>query len=189
MKLYVKDSKGSNQSRFLIYDEFSNLKYKVAINKTSLTIKLDVFDINSNSRVAKIRKRDILFLKTYTVSCKENKIKVIGKFTGSDVNFYINGINWFFTGNILKKDFEVINVDKSIIMKHHQRLKNGENYYEININDQNNELLCVCIALCIEILNIGAEFYSESLLKNKIMFNKKEATAQNCFKIKTNKKN
>lgn len=188
MKLYIKDSKGDNQSRFLIYDELSNLKYKVSIDKTSLTIKLDVFDINNSSRVAKIRKRDILFLKTYTVSCKDKKIKVIGKFTGSDVNFYINGINWFFTGNILKKDFEVINVDKSIIMEHRRKINNGENYYEISINDQNNELLCVCIALCIEILNVDTEFYSERLAKNKISL-KREATPQNCFKVKTNKKN
>lgn len=189
MKLYVKDSKGSNQSRFLIYDEFSNLKYKVSIEKTSLTIKLDLFDVSLNNRVAKIRKRDILFLKTYTVSCKEKKIKVIGKLSSSDINFYINGINWFFRGNILKKDFEVINVDKSIIMEHRRKINNGENYYEIDIADQNNEVLCLCIALCIEILNVDMEFYSESLLKNKIMFNKKEATPQNCFKVKTNKKN
>ena len=160
MKLYVKDSKGSNQSRFLIYDEFSNLKYKVAINKTSLTIKLDVFDINSNSRVAKIRKRDILFLKTYTVSCKENKIN----------------------------EFVSVKLRKSIIMEHKRKINNGENYYEIDINDQNNELLCVCIALCIEILNVDTEFYSERLSKNKITF-KREATPQNCFKVKTNKKN
>ena len=129
MKLYIKDSKSDNQSRLLIYDELSNLKYKVSIEKTSLTIKLDIFDVNNNSRVAKIRKRDILFLKTYTVSCKGKKIKVIGKFSGSDINFYINGINWFFSGNILKKDFEVINVDKSIIMEHRRKLNNGENYY------------------------------------------------------------
>ena len=185
MRLYIKDSKGDNRSRFLIFDELSNLQYKVSVEKTALTIKLDIFDNHSNNRVAKIRKRDILFLKTYTISCKDKKIKVIGKFSESDVNFYINGINWFFMGDILKKDFEVINVDKSVIMSHKQRVAEAEVYYEINVNDENNKLLCICIALCIEILNVDTELGSKNLLKNKAIF-KKEALPQKCFKINKN---
>ena len=37
-------------------------------------------------------------------------------------------------------------------------------------------------------LNVDTEFYSERFTKNKITL-KREATPQNCFKVKTNKKN
>lgn len=164
MKLYIQDSKDQNVSRFLIYDSLSKLKYRTSVEYAPLTVKMDVYD--NNHRVAKIRKRDILFLKTYTISALTKKIKVIGKISDSEIMFYINGINWFFAGEILKKDFSVVNVDNSIVMSHRAKWNSGKVYYELDVSDNQNELLCVCIALCIDMLEVDTEFSKSEKFKN-----------------------
>ena len=147
MKLYIQDSKDQNVSRFLIYDSLSKLKYRTSVEYAPLTVKMDVYD--NNHRVAKIRKR-----------------KVIGKISDSEIMFYINGINWFFAGEILKKDFSVVNVDNSIVMSHRAKWSSGKVYYELDVSDNQNELLCVCIALCIDMLEVDTEFSKSEKFKN-----------------------
>ena len=156
MKLYIKDSKDDNSVRFLIFDELGNIKYKASIEYTSLAVKLDVYDIY-NKRIAKIRKRDIISFNTYTVSCKQGKIKVIGKLKGENSGFYINGINWYFNGGAPWHNFDIINVDKSIVMTHCMKWGQFGSNYEIIINEEEKELLCVCISLCIDTLIVNIE--------------------------------
>lgn len=156
MKLYLKDSKDSNFSRFLIFDELGNIKYRVSIEYASLVVKLDIYDTN-NKRIAKIRKRDIMFFSTYTISCKKGKIKVIGKLSGEDPGFYINGVNWYFNGCAPWHNFDIINVDKSIVMTHLMKWGQFGSSYEININEEDKELLCICISLCIDTLIVNLE--------------------------------
>ncbi|MDQ5983761.1 MAG: hypothetical protein RUMPE_00789 [Eubacteriales bacterium SKADARSKE-1] len=156
MKLYIKDSKDINFSRFLIFDELGNIRYRVSIEYTSLAAKLDVYDTN-NKRIAKIRKRDIMSFTTYTVSCKKGKIKVIGKLTGEDPGFYINGINWYLNGCAPWHNFDIINVDKSIVMTHCMKWSQFGSNYELKINEEDKELLCVCISLCIDTLLVNLE--------------------------------
>ena len=66
--------------------------------------------------------------------------------------FFIYGINWFFRGDLLKKNFEIVNVDKSVVMRQIKYEKYNKSFYEIDINDTKNELLCICVALCVDIL-------------------------------------
>lgn len=165
MKLYIKDSKDDNSIRFLVYDELGNINYRASIQYTSLAVKLDVYNIH-NKRVAKIRKRDIMSFCTYTISSKKNKIKVFGKFMEEKSSFYINGINWFFSGGKPWCNFNIINVDKTIVMSHRMKWGQFGSNYEINIVEEDKKLLCICIALCIEtlILNLEKEKSKEKTL-------------------------
>lgn len=166
MNLYIKDSKDSNSTRFLIFDELGKIKYKVSIEYTSLAVKLDVYD-TYNKRIAKIRKRDIMSFNTYTISCKSGKIKVIGKLVGEKSNFYINGINWYFSGSVLWHNFDIINVDKSIVMTHCMKWGQFGSTYELNINEEEKELLCVCISICIDTLIVNLEKAKTTLSSSK----------------------
>lgn len=160
MKLYIIDTKSENRKRFSIFDELGNERYIVSIEYTPLTTKIDVYDIYMK-RLAKIRKRDVLTFNTFTVSCKKslclkNKLKIISNLLNFKDCFYMCGVNWLLRGDIISKNFELIDVDSSIVMRHEKKEKQSKVVYEMNISEDKNEILCVCISLCIDILNTKA---------------------------------
>lgn len=158
MKLYISESYLENKRIFKISDELGNLKYSVSIGYSLLRAKINVYNINSK-KVAKIMKCDVCGFSIFYVFCNkllcnENKIKVITNLVNFKELLYIYGINWLFRGSLLNKNFEIINVDKSLVMRHKKKEQPGKTVYEVNISEEKNELLCICIALCVEILNV-----------------------------------
>lgn len=160
LKLYIIDTKSENRKRFSIFDELGNERYTVSLEYTPLTTKIDVYDIYMK-KLAKIRKRDVITFNTFTISCKspshaKNKLRIISNLLNFKDCFYMCGINWLIRGDIISKNFELIDVDSSIVMRHEKKEKQSKTVYEINISDDKNEILCVCISLCIDILNTNA---------------------------------
>lgn len=154
MKLYIKDTAQGGDTRFLIYDELGYIKYKVTIKHTALTCKLDVYD-SFGKRVAKIRARDIVILRTYSIAASKTRIKVIGRLTDAVPAFSISGISWLFRGDIVGRNFDIINVDKSVVANHCARWGSFGSGYEVNITDPGRGLLCICVCLCIDTLVMG----------------------------------
>ena len=161
LKLYINDSKLKNDKRFLISDEKGNLKYTVSIDFTSSTLKMDIYDV-SYKKVAKIRKRDILCFTIFTISCDEslltnNKVRIVTNLLNVKDYFSMYGVNWLLRGDILSKNFELIDVDKSVVMYHKRNNYQSNMFYELDIfeKEEKNIILCICIALCIDILNVN----------------------------------
>ena len=51
-------------------------------------------------------------------------------------------------------------------MSHRAKWSSGKVYYELDVSDDQNELLCVCIALCIDMLEVDTEFSKSEKFKN-----------------------
>ena len=146
-----------NNKRFLIFDALGTLKYTVSIEHASFGTKISVYDFKMK-RVAKIRKRDVMSFSIFSIFCKKvlcNKRKI--RLVVSRLNFkdfvYIAGINWFFSGSLLDKNFEIVNVDKSVVMRQTKNNNTLNAAYELDINEEQHEILCLCVALCVNILS------------------------------------
>ncbi len=187
MKLYIKSSvDNGNYGKICIYDNLLKQKYCVDISHSVLGMKLDLYNEN-NKKVAKIRQRDIVFNKTYRISSSNRIIKVVAKFLETGPKFCIKGINWEFNGNLLKKDFRVIeNSSKTEIMR--QRIASSNIHgFELDIENIENEIICICIALCIDTLLINDLKESNPMQYVKDFFkeNNRLEDLQGSFSIKS----
>ena len=155
MKLYMTHCFSESSEKFLVFDERKNLKYTVLVSYTSFFVKLEIY--NNTRRIAKIRSKNIFSLCAFNISCRrklciKNNITIVVNMLNLKNYFFIYGINWFFRGDLLKKNFEIVNADKSVVMRQIKYEKYNKSFYEIDINDTKNELLCICVALCVDIL-------------------------------------
>ena len=154
MKLFIKDSLSFNTNRFLILDEFEKTRYNVSIEHTTLGQKIEVYE-PSGKIIAKIYERGIFSFKTYNILSEYHSVLILANFSKSKPLFYISNLKWFFRGEVLSKNFDILNVDKSVVMSHLARWSSHGYGYEINIFDNKNEILCLCIALCIDTFTLG----------------------------------
>ncbi len=173
MKLYIKSAQLQPRSGFVIYNSTGEEKYFVPVEHSVLGMKLDVNNA-LGKRVSKIRQHGFSFNKTYNISAGDRKFKLILKVQEDNVSAFIKGYAIAIVGDILKKEFSLINENKAVIMTHKDNFKN---YYELDILQDELELLSICVSLCIETLllddektgqNDGNEaFFAKYILNNK----------------------
>lgn len=150
MKLFIKNEDVRNKPGFKIYDCNGKDIYSVSIDHSVLGIKIDVFNFSSK-RISKIRERGFYFNKTYKILTVDQKIKLILQIKGNGIFASIMGCPFTIQGDLLKKEFSILDENKTVIMDH--KCKNNVSvYYELDIKSEDDEILCVCIALCIDTL-------------------------------------
>ncbi len=147
MKLYIKNAYVQAVPGFEVYDKFNKKLYSIPVKHSALGIKMDMYNFNSK-RISKIRQRGFAFNKTYSIYVDNKKVKLILKVEESKVTALIKGCSFLFCGDIIKKEFSILDEKKNIIMTQICKL----NYYELNIIEEKFDVLCICIALCIDTL-------------------------------------
>lgn len=173
MKLYIKSAQLQPKSGFMVYNSTGEEKYSVPVEHSVLGIKLDVNNA-LGKRVSKIRQHGFSFNKTYNISAGERKFKLILKVQEDNISAFIKGYAIAIVGDILRKEFSLINENKAAIMTHKDNFKN---YYELDILQDELELLSICVSLCIETLLLNDEkieqkardnaFFAKYILNNK----------------------
>lgn len=148
MKLYIKSANAQQKTGFIVYDDVGKKKYTVLLEHNVLGMKLDLYN-SGEKRVSKIRQHDFSFNKTYNIIAGDKKLKFILKVEENNISAFIKGYPIVIVGDILKKDFSLLNENKSVIMMHKY---NSKNYYELDILLDEFELLSICVALCVETL-------------------------------------
>ncbi len=150
MKLFIKNEDVRNKPGFKIYDCDGNDIHSVSIDYTVLGIKIDVFNFHLK-RISKIRERGFYFNRTYKILTGDQKIKLLLQVKGSSILATIIGCPFSIQGDLSKKEFSILDENKTVLMEHKCK-KNVSTYYELDIKSEDYELLCVCIALCIDTL-------------------------------------
>ena len=165
MKLYIKNACVQQKPGLMVYNDVGENKYSVSIEHSVLGMKLDLYNA-SGKRVSKIRQHGFSFNKTYNIAVGNKTLKLILKVEEDRISAFIKGQPILFVGDVLKKEFSLLNENKSLIMKHKYNLKN---YYELDVFQEDFELLSICVALCIETLLFFAD---KKLQKDENFFNK-----------------
>ncbi|MDP4119637.1 MAG: hypothetical protein Q8876_01065, partial [Bacillota bacterium] len=69
--------------------------------------------------------------------------------------FTFYGISWHIRGDLLTKNYDIVDIDNSVIMSHCVRWGQFGDGYEINILSENREILCLCVAICLNHIQLA----------------------------------
>lgn len=149
MKLFLKRNPAAENIIFIIYDELGNEKYKVTEKKTKANTSYLVQNTDGKA-VCKIRKLPLVSTNSYVFRFNKKSITFVCVPIKNDIKCRYYGINRHIKGDIISKNFSIVEVDNSVVATHNRILSD----YEINIINEPEELFAVATAVCINLINI-----------------------------------
>lgn len=132
-----------------IYDENGNVVFKVR-GKLAWGHKLEIYDANENY-LGMVLEKVISFLAKYRFFIGENEIGCLSrKFTFLKPKFELDCNGWIIEGNFFELNYKVTS-GNNLIMICDKKLFSFKDTYRLNITNEENALLCLMIALSIDI--------------------------------------
>ena len=80
----------------------------------------------------------------------KKRVTFVNIITAKGVYSHFYGINYHIRGAIAAKSFDVIDVDKTLVLSHRRH----SGYCELDIADGADELFCVAVSVCANMMNI-----------------------------------
>lgn len=152
MKLFVKRDLSAPEAGFTVFDESGNPKYYAVFKNTHSAVKLRVTDTNENL-VAKIHRMAIPAIYAFSMTASKKNAKLMIGSTKDKMQCYYYGLNWHICGDIISKDFSIIDVDNTCIATHRTSFCSKTDCCELEIFNNTNELFCVTTSICINLFN------------------------------------
>lgn len=150
MRLFLKRDTSLGNSAFVICDESGSGKYFAQVGKTKVGGKYNIIISGADgSTAAKIRELPIVGTNTFVFKVDKKHVTFVVIPTPNGLNSYFYGNNWHINGELASKDFIIIDVDKSVIMRH---VKHAD-YCELDIIRESEELYCVAASVCANLIN------------------------------------
>ena len=149
VKLYLKPFGVDEHARFAVLDELGHAKCTVLGEFTAAGGNLYILD-EAGTTLAHIKQRNILFVTRYLITAGGENISLIQSMNASRPFTRLTGVVWQLRGDLQTRNFDVIDVDHSVVMTHGKRWTQWGDCYEITVTAPENELLCTCIAVCID---------------------------------------
>lgn len=150
MRLFLKRDVSLGESAFVIFDELGNNKYKAQVGKTKVGGKYNVTISGADGKAAaKIRELPIVGTKTFVFKVNKKHVTFAVVPTANGLNCYFYGNNWHINGELASKNFLIIDVDKSVILRHSKHT----DYCELEIEREECELYCVAASICANLIN------------------------------------
>jgi len=160
MKLYIKQKVFSWSDRFSVKDESENDRWFAQGEVFSLGRKLHVYDANGNEQ-AFIHRKLLSFLPRYYIEIGGTEYEFVKELSFLRPKFNIRNLGWTVSGNFLAHDYVVESGD-GVIMRITKAWLTWGDFYELDIAEPNNELLCLCVALAIDCINADTDAASSA---------------------------
>lgn len=141
MKLFIKRDNSTDGALFAVLDEFCENRYYVKSVKNAVVL----CDLKGKP-LLKIKRLILPALMTYSLVTRERTIRFMVNPKKSVCWFY--GAPWHIRGDFFSKSFDIMDADNSVVATHAERFSDGGSGYELNINSEHNELMCVGVAVC-----------------------------------------
>lgn len=149
MKLYIKQKVFSWGDKFRIYDENENDKYYVEGEVFTLGKKLHLYN-RSGAELAYIHQKLWSFLPKYFISQNDVDVaQVIKKFTFFREEYTVEGLGWDVHGDLWAHEYEIDAVGWTIAAISKRWFTWGDTY-EIDIADDADEVMVLCVVLIID---------------------------------------
>ena len=149
MKLYIKQKVFSWGDKFRIYDENQNDRYYVEGEVFSFGKKLHLYN-HSGAEEAFIHQKVLSFLPKYYISRNNIDVaQVIKEFTIFRQEYTVEGLGWTVNGNFLAHDYEITSDGRTIASISKRWFSWGDTY-EIDISDDADEVMAICVVLIID---------------------------------------
>ncbi|MBQ1507583.1 MAG: hypothetical protein IIZ36_04085 [Ruminococcus sp.] len=150
MKLFLKRDLSADGNVFTVFNDLGEAKYLVLSKKPGTNAKINLAVCDTNGKpVARLRRVPIAGTKIFVIKANGKRISLVLLITskGMYCNFY--GVNWHISGELITKNFSIMDVDNSLIMSH----LHFSDRCELEIPDKDNELFCVAAAICVNLIN------------------------------------
>ena len=154
MKLYIKQKVFTWRDRFAVKDEAQRDRWFAQGEILSLGRKLRVYDA-SGAEVAFIRKKMLSFLPRYYLELNGTEYEFVKEFSLLRPKYTIRNLGWTINGDIWGHEYAVTSSFGQIMRISKAWLTWGD-FYELDISDVQNELLCLCVALAIDCITADA---------------------------------
>ena len=154
MKLYIKQKVFSWRDRFAIFDETEQSRWFAQGEIFTFGRKLHIYDVFGNE-AAFIRQKVLSFLHRYYIEIGGSEFEFVKEFTFLRPRFTIRNLDWSVDGDFWHHDYMVTSSLGEVMRMSRAWLSWGD-FYELDINDPQDELLCLCVALAIDCINADA---------------------------------
>lgn len=152
MRYFMKQKVFSWKDKFTIKDEAGNDCYFVEGEVFSLGHKLHVFDKNAEE-VAFIHQKVFSFRPKFFINILNNpEIELVQKFTFFKQEYFIEDSNLLLEGNFSAHNFALLD-GSSVKMQVTKEWFSWGDSYVLDIADDNDALLCICIMLAVDCAN------------------------------------
>ena len=149
MKLYIKQKVFSWGDKFRIYDENQNDRYYVKGEVLSFGKKLHLYN-PSGDEEAFIHQKVLALLPKFYISRNNTDVaQVIKEFTILRQKYTVEGLGWTVNGNFLAHDYEITSDGRTIASISKHWFSWGDTY-EIDISDDADEVMAICVVLIID---------------------------------------
>ena len=157
MKLYIRQKVFSWRDKFSVKDVNQSDRWFAQGELFTFGRKLHVYDAGG-SEVAFIRQKLWTFLPRYYIEVGGMVYEFVREFTLLRPRYTIRNLDWVINGNFWEHEYTVSNNSGDVMRMSKAWLSWGD-FYELDIADGQDELLCLCIALAIDCItadNAGA---------------------------------
>ena len=156
MKLYIKQKVFSWGDKFRIYDENQNDRYYVKGEVLSFGKKLHLYN-PSGDEEAFIHQKVLSLLPKFYISRNNTDVaQVIKEFTILRQKYTVEGLGWTVTGNFSAHNYEITS-NRQKIASISKRWFSWGDTYEIDISDDADEVMAICVVLIIDAVNAQSD--------------------------------
>ncbi len=156
MKLYLKRDTFNQLARFVVFNELGKEKYFIVNSQNYSHRNMAVTDVNFQ-QLCTIHSIPLPLLNAYTINDRKDTIRLIFNKNTSRLMCYYYGISWRIRGDILGKNYEIVDNDNKILLTHSGRTGSIPGGSEINIYDESRELLLLASVACADIIETNNE--------------------------------
>ena len=153
MRFTISPCTSQGDTVFLIYDEAGEVRYRVTRSKKPAGAVLLLTD-SQGTAAAKIKQRVFPPIIRYGISPAEGKnLSVTLRISGNGIpqQLILGGVTWHFRGDLVARNFDVIDVDSSVLLSH-QKCWRIE-WTALRWKSVSRRLRCRCFAsVCVWIL-------------------------------------
>jgi len=154
MKLYIKQKVFSWRDRFSVWDESQYDRWYAQGEIFTLGRKLHVYGANG-VEVAFIRQKILSFLPRYFIEINGIEYEFVRELSFLRPKYSIRNLDWKVDGNFWEHNYAVTDTHGDVMRISKAWLSWGD-FYELDIIDDRNELLCLCVALAIDCITADA---------------------------------
>jgi len=151
MKLFLKQKVFSWRDRFYVKDENGNDRFYVEGEIFTWGKKLHIYNVNG-TEVAFIRQKIFSWLPRYFIEIGGVVVcEIVKEFTLFKPSYRLEGLPWRLKGDFWAHEYKLDdNYNERQIMSISKKWFTWGDSYELDINDPQNELLCLCVTLAVD---------------------------------------
>lgn len=152
MLLTIKPCAVQGDTVFLVYNEKGDVSYRVTARQKPAGASLLLTD-HSGTEAAKIKQRIFPPFVRYGISPTEGKnLSVTLRISvgGAPQQLVLGGVTWKLRGDLVLRNFDLIDVDSSVLLSHQKCWKDRMDCFMVEIPQPAFQIALLSVCLCVD---------------------------------------